>query len=117
MPSFFNFLGLICGLNSRIRVTMSDATPIKTEIFAAIIELIGDKPVSIADETPLIGDGSVLDSMKLVQLCVSLEDKATELGFDFDWTSDTAMSKSRSIFRTANSLATEFINQMESDKK
>ena len=115
MPSFFNFLGLICGLNSRIRVTMSD-TPIKTEIFDAIIELIGDKPISIADETPLIGDGSVLDSMKLIQLCLSLEDKATELGFDFDWTSDAAMSKSRSIFRTANSLATEFINQMEAKK-
>ena len=61
---------------------MSDATPIKTEIFTAIIELMGDKPVSIADETPLIGDGSVLDSMKLVQLCLSLEDKATEFGFD-----------------------------------
>ncbi len=57
---------------------MSDATAIKTEIFAAIIELIGDKSVSIADETPLIGDGSVLDSIKLVQLCLSLEDKATE---------------------------------------
>ena len=69
--------------------------PIKTEIFAAIIELIGDKSVSIADETPLIGDGSVLDSIiKLVQLCLSLEDKATEFGFDSDWTSNTAMSKS-----------------------
>ena len=96
---------------------MFDATSIKTEIFAAIIELIGDKSVSIADETPLIGDGSVLDSMKLVQLCLSLEDKATEFGFDFDWTSGTAMSKSRSMFKTAGSLATEFINQMKAKKK
>ena len=73
---------------------MSDPTVIQTKVFAAIIELIGDKSVSIADETPLIGDGSVLDSIKLVQLCLSLEDKAIEFGFDFDWTSDTAMSKS-----------------------
>ena len=73
---------------------MSDPTVIQTKVFAAIIELIGDKSVSIADETPLIGDGSVLDSIKLVQLCLSLEDKAAELGFEFAWTSDTAMSKS-----------------------
>ena len=51
---------------------MSDATAIKTEVFAAIIELLGDKSLSIAEETPLIGNGSVLDSMKLVELCLSL---------------------------------------------
>ena len=96
---------------------MSDATAIKTEVFAAIIELLGDKSLSIAEETPLIGNGSVLDSMKLVELCLSLEDKAAELGFEFDWTSDAAMSKSRSMFRTAGSLAIEFINQMEAKKK
>ena len=96
---------------------MSDATAIKTEVFAAIIELLGDKSLSIAEETPLIGNGSVLDSMKLVELCLSLEDKAAELGFEFNWTSDTAMSKSRSMFKTADSLATEFINQMEAKKK
>jgi hypothetical protein len=54
--------------------------------------------------------------MKLVELCLELEDKATELGFEFDWTSDSAMSKSRSMFRTAGSLAAEFIHQMETKK-
>ena len=36
---------------------MSDATAIKTEVFAAIIELLGEKSLSIADKTRLMGDG------------------------------------------------------------
>jgi hypothetical protein len=47
---------------------------------------------------------------------LALEDKASDLGFEFDWTSDAAMSKSRSMFRTAGALAAEFLSQMESKK-
>jgi hypothetical protein len=65
---------------------------------------------------PLIGGVSVLDSMKLVELCLALEDIAAAMGFEFDWTSDAAMSRSRSMFRTASSLAEEFISQMELKK-
>jgi hypothetical protein len=54
--------------------------------------------------------------MKLVELCLALEDMAAEIGFEFDWTSDTAMSRSRSMFRTAGSLAAEFFSQMEAKK-
>jgi len=95
---------------------MSDTGAIKSQVFDAIVQLIDDKSINITDNTPLIGDGSLLDSMKLVELCLSLEDKALERGFEFDWTSDAAMSKSRSMFRTAGSLAAEFINQMEATK-
>jgi len=59
----------------------------------------------------LLGGESALSSMMLVELCVALEDKAVEVGFEFDWTSDTAMSKSRSMFRSVQTLAEEFINQ------
>ena len=65
---------------------------------------------------PLISGESVLDSMNLVELCIALEDKAAEIGFEFDWTSDAAMSRARSMFRTAGSLASEFICQMEAKK-
>ena len=92
---------------------MSDANTIKSGVFAAVTALLEDKSLSVTDETPLIGGGSLLDSMKLVELCLALEDKAADLGFEFDWTSDAAMSKSRGMFRTAGFLATEFINQME----
>lgn len=89
---------------------MSD---LKAQIFAEIIELVGDKSITISDDTPLLGDGSVLDSMKAVTLCIALEDLAADHDFDFDWTSDAAMSRSRSMFRTAGSLVEEFLNQQK----
>ena len=62
---------------------------------------------------PLIGSGSMLDSMKLVELCIELEDIAEKKGFDFDWTSEKAMSKSLSMFSTVQSLAKELLKQSE----
>ena len=49
--------------------------------------------------------------MKLVEVCLALEDIGEDEGFDFDWTSEAAMSKSQSIFRTVKSLAEEFSAQ------
>lgn len=89
---------------------------IKSEIFLKINSLLEDKSIEVTDDMPLIGGNGVLDSMKLVELCLMLEDMATDLGFEFDWTSDTAMSRSRSMFRTAQSLATEFLEQLEAKK-
>lgn len=86
---------------------------IKQDVFQIILNIINDKTIQVNNDTPLIGDGSVLDSMKLVELCLALEDSAEEIGFEFDWTSDQAMSRSHSMFRTAGSLATEFIDQMD----
>jgi acyl carrier protein len=95
---------------------MSITNNVKTEVYDSIKALLEDKSQVIADDTLLLGGESLLDSMKLVELCLALEDKAADLGFDFDWTSDSAMSKSRGMFRTAGSLVTEFINQMESKR-
>lgn len=95
---------------------MIDMSEFKQKIFGAIASLIEDKKILVSDDTPLIGDGSILDSMSLVELCVKLEDMASDLGFEFDWTSEEAMSKSRSMFRTAGTLASEFMSQMESKK-
>ena len=95
---------------------MSNTTELRERIFVAITSLLNDKRLKVSDDTQLIGDGTVLDSMKLIELCLSLEDIAMGLDFEFDWTSDTAMSRSRSMFRTAGSLATEFISQMESQQ-
>ena len=94
---------------------MSDNVDIRNKIFIAIAALLENK-TAVSESTPLIGDDRALDSMKLLELCLSLEDIATDLGFEFDWTSETAMSKSRSMFRTAGALATEFLSQM-ADKK
>lgn len=95
---------------------MPDANSNKKQVFEAIVGLLEDKSTVITDGTPLIGSGSLLDSMKLVELCLILEDKASALGFEFDWTSDSAMSRSRSMFKTAGSLAAEFNSQMDAKK-
>ena len=95
---------------------MSPNETVKSEIFSQISQLLEDKSLSVTDDLPLIGGDSVLDSMKLVELCLALEDKAEAMGFEFDWTSDAAMSRSRSMFRTAGSLVAEFVSQMEAKK-
>lgn len=87
-----------------------------SEIYKKISYLLEDKSLTITNDMPLIGGDSILDSMKLVELCLSLEDWALEIGFEFDWTSEATMSRSRSMFRTAGSLASEFISQMEAKK-
>lgn len=87
------------------------ASEIQQRIFSEIEELADNENLEINSETLLLGDGSVLDSMKVVTLCIALEDLAADYGFDFDWTSDAAMSRSRSMFRTAGSLVEEFMNQ------
>jgi acyl carrier protein len=95
---------------------MSNIESIKSEVFNLISQLLENKSLNVTDDMPLIGGESVLDSMKLVELCLALEDKASDMGFEFDWTSDATMSRSRSMFRTAGLLFTEFITQMESKK-
>jgi len=76
-------------------------------------ELVKDKNVLVAGDTSLIGDSRVLDSLGLVELCLRLEDEATDLGFEFDWASESAMSRNRSMFRTVSSLAAEFESQQQ----
>ena len=82
-------------------------------VFKAIEALLEDKSLSVSDDLSLLGAESALGSMQLVELCLALEDHATELGFEFDWTSETALSRSRSMFRTAGSLAEEFSRQLD----
>ena len=81
-------------------------------VIVAITSALEGK-VEISHDMQLIGGESLLDSMKLVEVCVALEDLADEHGFEFDWTSDSAMSRSRSMFRTVGSLAEEFCKQSE----
>ena len=95
---------------------MSSVESVKSEVFSQIAQLLENKSLTVTDDMSLIGGEAVLDSMKLVELCLALEDKAAEIGFEFDWTSDAAMSRSRSMFRTAGSLAAEFFSQMEVKK-
>lgn len=88
---------------------IDDARKIVIETITSALE----GKIEVAEDMQLIGGESLLDSMKLVEVCLALEDLADENGFEFDWTSEAAMSKSRSMFRTVASLAEEFATQSE----
>ena len=94
---------------------MKNKNEIESDLLTIIKKSVSIKSIDIKKETPLIG-GELIDSMKLVELCLTLEEKAAVLGFEFDWTSSAAMSKSRGMFRTVGSLIEEFINQFEAKK-
>lgn len=81
------------------------------DVFAEVRSVVKDESVALTADTVLIGDGRVLDSLALVELCLRLEDRAASMGFEFDWTSESAMSRTRSIFRTVGALQEEFSRQ------
>jgi len=88
------------------------------ELNIEIISFIEDKleeegieDIEVTSESRLIGDGGVIDSLGIVELCLFLEDKASDMNFEFDWTSDSAMSNSRSIFASISTLSKNFLEQ------
>jgi acyl carrier protein len=83
------------------------------EIVIGVINKALESKADVTEDMQLIGGKSLLDSMKLVEVCLALEDSADEHGFEFDWTSETAMSKSRSMFRNVAALAEELARQSE----
>ena len=77
-----------------------------------IIKNIIEEDFEINDTSPLIGGNSSIDSMNLVQICLALEEKSEEDGFEFDWTSEKALSITNSVFRTPATLAEEYNRQL-----
>jgi len=92
-----------------------DINKAKSVVLDAIREALEDKgediKKQITADMQLIGGESILDSMNLVQVCIYLEDYADENGFEFDWASEAALSKSKSMFRSVSSLAEELVSQ------
>lgn len=91
-----------------------------TFVLEKIRELIEEDEktnINIGSESLLIGGEPNMDSMNLVQLCLALEEKAMEMGFEFDWTSEKAMSELNSIFKTPATLTSEFNRQFKKSLK
>ena len=79
--------------------------------------LENDSDLKIDEDSCFIGGESSLDSMTLVQLCIALEEESNLLDFDFDWTSEKAMSSMNSIFRSPKSLTDEFNRQYKKSRE
>ena len=78
-----------------------------------IIKEESENKQNINLKTNLVGNNAVIDSKSLIGVCLSLEDLSNELGFEFDWTSEKAMSNTLSMFRTAGNLIEEFKRQQK----
>ena len=88
-----------------------------SEDIIKIIKEIAEDDIEINDQSELVGGGSSLDSMGLVQLCLVLEERSIEEGFSFDWTSEKALSSLNSIFKSPETLSLEYKRQLKSSKK
>ena len=91
---------------------MTDETQIEKRFLEEIRAVLSLKHGVVDLSFNLMGGEEPIDSISLVEICLRLEDFARELGFDFDWTSENAMSGSRGIFMTVETLLTEFREQM-----
>jgi len=68
-------------------------------------EEVGEK-IARDRETPLLGEGSALDSLAVVTFLVSVEEQiATEVGKEIRLVDERAMSRRSSPFRTLGSLS------------
>jgi acyl carrier protein len=83
----------------------------KDYIIRELRVILKDLFMEIEESTHLIGKSGIIDSLGLVELCLRLEDVCLKEGFEFDWTSDSAMSRNTSIFRTVGSLSEELERQ------
>ena len=92
---------------------MYDLKEVEERVFKEIQNVSEDKRAIVDKTTPLIGGEGTIDSVDLVDMCLELEDFAVELGFEFDWASEKAMSATNSIFKDAGSLSKEFIRQWQ----
>ena len=86
---------------------MSDLDAHIEKIISIIKEVAGDKQdIAISADSSLVGENAIISSRELVEVLLAIEEYAEdELGVEFDWTSDSAMSERRSMFRTPASLA------------
>lgn len=83
-----------------------------TNFLQLFSDILDSEDVRLDMESPLLSGDTPIDSVALVEICIRLEDYASDLGFDFDWTSENAMSRSRSVFATIGTLYEDFIRQM-----
>ena len=80
-------------------------------------EITEDSSLNISENSPLVGSSASIDSMTLVQLCLKLEEIAISMEFNFDWTSEKAMSAMNSTFRNPKSICDEFNSQLMNSTK
>lgn len=73
----------------------------------------GDTTSIVTDDTVLLGDDGILDSLGLIQVVVGIESHFNDLNQTIFLTSENAMSQENSPFRTVTSLVHFIAEQLQ----
>ena len=93
------------------------------KIIEILIEVINDyfESQDINDkaneQTVLFGKDSILDSMGLVNIIIDIESRFLDEDIEISLTSEKAMSRRNSPFRTVSTLADYIVEQIEEDNE
>jgi hypothetical protein len=98
-------------MSADARPNPRDPARLEAQVYAALRDLTEGKNIAIGSESPLVGEGSMLDARMLIELCLMLEDLASDVGFQFDWSSEAAAPRPNGMFRNVGSLAAAFVRQ------
>jgi acyl carrier protein len=82
----------------------SDITNIVIEVLGEYLETQGEKKI-ITMDTQLFGSESLLDSMGLVNVVIDLESRFLDENLSISLTSEKAMSRKRSPFKSVSVLS------------
>lgn len=93
-------------------INLRDPALLESQVLAAIRDATEDLGIAVGNESPLAGEGGMLDTRALVQLCLALEDIANDAGFDFGW-STAAFTQPNSMFGSVGTLVAGFIRQSQ----
>jgi len=100
-----------------IKSLIAQIRMITTQELIQIIKDMIEDDIDLVPDSSLVGGGSIIDSMGLVQICLALEERSQSDGFSFDWTSEKAMSSLNSIFKSPETLAQEYNRQLSAIHK
>ena len=85
---------------------MTDQSKILEQIIALVQEVAEDDSLEVTADSALIGENAIVSSRQLVEILLAVEEYAEDdLGVEFNWASDAAMSTRRSVLRTPGTLA------------
>jgi acyl carrier protein len=80
-------------------------------VINAVKDILDDETVEVNNDTVLLGNDAVVDSMGLVNLIVDIEGLLADNDIEVTLTSEKAMSQRNSPFRTVESL-TDYIKEL-----
>jgi acyl carrier protein len=80
-------------------------------VINAVEDILDDETVEVNNDTVLLGNDAVVDSMGLVNLIVDIEGLLADNDIEVTLTSEKAMSQRNSPFRTVESL-TDYIKEL-----